>query len=301
MINNTDFAYFAGYIDGDGCFYIGKTTNKKTKRVRYQAMLVISSTNRNVLKYFVSIHGGSLRLADNRIKHPGQKPQYQMTIKNKKALEITKNIRLYLVEKAPQAYEFISFIEKPHDSTRDINIEFMQKLKHEFQFVYRVHKELFLKESYYEPTIEADFAYLAGFIDAECCLSVSSYRPKNGPNKTYKIYLACNNTKWPVFKWLVHRFGGSLQFVDRKKKNPAHHDQLQWRLSGNALSNILPSIHKYLIHKKPVCEELMKFYATTLSNGGARHTEKFRTNYATIIEERERIIHNIRNLNKKGI
>ena len=45
----------------------------------------------------------------------------------------------------------------------------------------------------------------------------------------------------------------------------------------------------------------MKFYQTTLKNGGARHTEEFRTSYAKIIEEREKIIHKVHQLNKKGI
>ena len=116
-----------------------------------------------------------------------------------------------------------------------------------------------------------------------------------------KIYLGCNNTKWPIFQWLVHRFGGSLHFVNRSEKNPAHRDQLQWKLSGRVLADILPIISKYLINKKLVCEQLIKFYATTLPNGGARHTETFRESYSKVIEERERIIHEVHRLNKKGI
>ena len=148
---------------------------------------------------------------------------------------------------------------------------------------------------------EIDYAYLAGLIDAECCLSIHHYKPKNKPNVVYKIHLSLNNTKRPIFQWLAERFGGNFQFIDRESKNPNHSDQLKWSLSGKALSKILPNIVKYLEYKKPVCEELIKFYATTLSNGGARHTEEFRESYSKIIEKRERIVHKVHQLNKKGI
>ena len=99
----------------------------------------------------------------------------------------------------------------------------------------------------------------------------------------------------------MQKFGGQLHFVDRMSKNDNHLNQLQWTLSGKALSKILPSINQYLRYKKPVCEELMKFYATTLKNGGARHTDTFRDSYAEILKIREQIVHEVHRLNKKGI
>lgn len=301
IIQNTDLAYAAGYIDGDGCFYIGKTTNKKTNRTRYQYMIIVSSTNRDVLEYFKNIYGGSVRLSNSRNKYPGQKPQYQYIIKGKNSLSLSQQIFPYLVEKVYQAEQFIKFIEIPIAEVRNNIINFMRSLKNEFHLVSEQRKSIILEESNrYIPT-EEDYAYLAGFIDAECCLAIHHYKPKNKPNDVFKIAISCNNTKWLPFEWLIQRFGGHLCFVDRKSKNINHHDQFQWKLTGKALSNILPHIYKYLIYKKPICEQLIKFYETTLKNGGARHTEKFRESYAKTIEIRNQIVHEVHRLNKKGI
>ena len=122
MITNTNLAYISGYIDGDGCFYIGKTTNKKTGRVRYQSMIVISSTNKETLKYFAKQYSGTYRMSDNRINYPGQKIQYQFIIKGKKALQFAKDILMYLVEKIYQAKRFIDFMEAEHNHTKDSHI-----------------------------------------------------------------------------------------------------------------------------------------------------------------------------------
>lgn len=296
---NTFFAYTAGYIDGDGCFYIGKYTDKKTGRIRYQSMLIISSTNRSILKEFSHNFGGSVRLSDNRLKHPGQRPQYQFIIKGKKALHLTKNIQPYLVEKAQEAENFCVSIDQ--SKIYDF-IEWSNRLRRLYKVTILCKKQLTdWGKNYPEIPSETDYAYLAGLIDAECCLSIQHYKPRNKPNVVYRIILSLNNTRRPIFQWIMERFGGRLHFIDRQSKNKKHSDQLMWNISGKALSKILPFITPYLHYKKPVCEELMNFYQTTLKNGGARHTEEFRISYAKIIEEREKIIHKVHQLNKKGI
>lgn len=49
-----ELAYLAGYVDGDGCFYIGKNINP----IKYRSALIISSTNKEVLNYFQKTFGG---------------------------------------------------------------------------------------------------------------------------------------------------------------------------------------------------------------------------------------------------
>lgn len=299
MIKNTDFAYIAGYIDGDGCFYVGKTTNKKTGRIRYQSMLVIASTNKFILHQFSSQFGGSVRLSDNRLKYPGQKPQYQFTIKGEKALSLIQSIQPYLVEKIKESENFCFFITQEN---KDDFIEQGKRLRTTGKVTINCPRQLTQwGKDYPQPISETDYAYLAGIIDAECCLSIQHYKPQNRPNRVYKIVLSINNTRRPIFQWLTERFGGNLHFIDRESKNKNHRNQLMWRISGKSLSKILPFIVPYLSYKKPVGEELIKFYQTTLPNGGARHTEQFRAYYAAIIKERDRIIHKVHKLNKKGI
>lgn len=301
MSTNTFFAYTAGYIDGDGCFYIGKYTNKKTDRIRYQSMLVISSTNKFILTEFFYNFGGSVRLCDNRLRHEGQKPQYQFIIKGKNAFNLVQNIQPYLIEKSEEARNFCASINLDPFCEYDF-IEWSKRLKNLYKVTILCKRQITEWSNKY-PVIpsETDYAYLAGLIDAECCLSIQHYKPKNKPNTVYRIILSLNNTKRPIFIWIMERFGGRLHFIDRKSKNIKHSDQLRWNISGKSLAKILPFITPHLHYKKQVCEELMKFYQTTLKNGGARHTEQFRTSYAKIIEDREKIIHTVHQLNKKGI
>lgn len=57
MFKNIDLAYAAGYVDGDGCFHIGRRGNK------FITHFVISSTNREVLLWFQERFQGSISFA----------------------------------------------------------------------------------------------------------------------------------------------------------------------------------------------------------------------------------------------
>lgn len=296
---NTIFAYTAGYIDGDGCFYIGKYTVKKTAKTKYQAAIIISSTNPIVLQFFVSIYGGTCFLADRRIKFPTQKNQYQFCVKGNKSIELINKISPYLIEKHEEAKNFVQFVTHDIDQ-KEICITRHKQIK-DMNLIYKSQRDYLIK---YRSTVipnEIDYAYLAGFIDAECCLSIQCYKPKNKPNSVFKIYLICNNTKEPVFQYLMERFGGHIGFVDRRSKNEKHRDQFMWRISGNALSKILPKILPYLKYKKPVCEQLVEFYKLTLPNGGDRQSISFKQRYASILQSKIDIVNKIHSLNLKGI
>lgn len=302
MITNTDFAYAAGYIDGDGCFNVRKEFLYKRISPKYTATLIISSTNKQILIWFQDNFGGSINSPKKTIVgRELHKTVFYYILCQKNAFDLSKKILPYLVEKHEECIRFIEFIETNNKTDKDIFIELIKSFKSSSNLVYKGLKKEFEQHKNTINPNQEDFAYLAGFIDAECCFAIQKYRAKSSPNYVYKIQLRCNNTKSPVFKWLLERFGGNINFIDRKTKNPNHRDQLVWLLGGKSLAKILNSVHPFLKHKKPVCDELIKFYATTLPNGGARHTEKFRTSYAEVIKEREAIVHKVHQLNKKGI
>ena len=291
-----DLAYTAGYMDGDGCFYLGKETSKKRLTPKYITKIAINSVNPKVLHYFKKLFGGGVRLIKEQ--HNNSKATYQFSANKVDSISMAQVIYPYLVEKKEECQILLNF---SNEKNKEEIVNKIRIIKDIGGLVSKYQKKDFEK---YRNTIEPtpqDFAYLAGFIDAECCFLIQKEKPKNKSNYVYKIVLACNNTKAPVFKWLLERFGGRINFIDRLTNQKGRKNQFQWRLTGKNLSKILEFVHPYLQYKKPVCEELMKFYATTLTNGGARHTEEFRTSYAKIIKERERIIHKVHQLNKKGI
>ncbi len=299
QILQTDYAYIAGYLDGDGCFYIGKETNKKRLSPKYVISIVITSVNKHTLMWFKYLFGGSVCMISEQ--HLNKKTLYQYSMKKRNILKTIQYIFPYLVEKKDECLTALRFITSENVQVKEACINKIKIIKDVSNLVSKYHKTEFEPyRSTIEPTKE-DFAYLAGFIDAECSLNIQKYKPKNKPNYVYKILLQCNNTKAPVFKWLLERFGGVIHFIDRRNHGKARKNQLTWRLSAKALSGIIDKIHPFLIHKKPVCEELMKFYATTLINGGARHTESFRIKYDAILKMREEIVDKVHKLNLKGI
>jgi hypothetical protein len=296
MITNTDFAYAAGYIDGDGCFYIRKYRSKHT------AHIYITSTDKTILDWFKANFGGSIRTPEQVM--PGR--EYQKTVhyycmSRIESLNLIEAIHPRLVEKAEEAKLFAAFAKSNDLENKHKYIDAMKTLKESTNLVYKDLINKFKAErNTIEPTIE-DWAYLAGFIDAECCFYISKYKQAHSLNYAYKISLSCNNSKAPIFRWLLQRFGGSIRFIDRHSKDPKQRDQFAWSISCAALAKILNKIHPFLKYKKPVCEQLMKFYETTVGVGVSRKTEAFRRAYAIIIKERERIVHEVHRLNKKGI
>lgn len=291
-----DLAYCAGYIDGDGCFYLGRQQSKKRLTIKYVVRIAINSVNPEVLYFFKKLFGGDVRLIKQQ--HDNSKSLYQFSVATKATILMAQAVYPFLVEKKEECQTILDFSNK---TNKDEVINQLRSFKDVANLISKYQKEEFEK---YRNTIQPsaqDYAYLAGFIDAECCFLIQKEKPKNKPNNVYKIVLACNNTKSPVFKWLLERFGGRINFIDRLNYQKGRKNQFQWRLTGKSLSKILGLVYPFLQHKKPVCEQLIKFYSTTLSNGGARHTEKFRTSYSEIIKIRESIIHEVHRLNKKGI
>lgn len=298
MIESTDFAYAAGYIDGDGCFHIRKQIIGTRKK--YTSRLLISSTARENLEWFKLKFKGVIRRQPNVKK--GYKIQYHFIFKEND-FESIKEISKFLIEKNIEFLIYKEFYQADSSEKKDLLIEKMNTTKHFSFLIEKSYKEEF--ESFkntVKPTIE-DFAYLAGFIDAECCLNIQKSFPKNRPNPTYKIQLQCNNTKFPCFKWLLERFGGQIHFIDRSHFIPACRNQMTWRLSSASLAPILDKIYPFLKHKKPVCEAMIKFYKTTIPLNGviSRNNPNFTEFYKPVLEERERIFHKIQSLNKKGI
>ena len=296
-IKKTEFAYMAGYIDGDGCFYIGKQKIKGRLTQKYVSSLTISSTNTLAFLDFHEIFGGSVRPVSKF--HKTWKKTYHYTTKKERSLQIAHHILPYLVERREECELMVKFINSHDARTKEKYIKEMNLLKKAANLAELKHLGFNTAKCTIIPT-EEDFSYLAGFIDAECNFGIHKYKPKDRPNYTYKIALTCVNSKYPTIEWAIKRFGGNIQFMSNKESSTRRRDMLQWQITGKALSKIIAKIHPYLKYKQPVCEELMKFYDTTLINGGARHTETFRSHYAKVLTIREEIVRNVHKLNSKG-
>jgi len=289
------FAYIAGYIDGDGCFYIQKESNP----IKYRAKLIISSTNQEPLYFFKENFGGHIRSMP--IYNKEWKDQYNWVMYGKYAFELINLSFTFFVERKKEAKFFIEFIL---NSSKPLKQELIIKMKEHRNFNKHITKEIFedIKNTDFKDNFSIDdAAYLAGFIDAECSLGIAKYKPKKGKNYTYKIVLQCNNTSPNIFYWFKEKLGGCVSFIHRNQKNPKHKNQIIWNLSANKLFPILEKIIPFLISKKEVCQKLIEFHQIRLPNGGDRQSKRFQETYDKLLVRREAIVDEVHKLNSKGV
>lgn len=298
-----NFRYIAGYIDGDGCFYVGKYI--KNSITIYEASIQILSVRKPVLDFFKSIYGGTIR---QKQKIGNHKLAYIWTIKGYKSLHLAENICSFLTDKFFVCQSFIDYIKsiKPNNfnqvsdsviNFREQQIKKIRKDRHMDNFVTNNFVQSLKTISKTITPVKEDFIYFAGLVDAEGCFRIKKWKPKSKPNNVYAICLEVGNTKIPILAWLVERFGGSVSFIPSKGKKKA---SATWSLSSRALFEILHELQPYLRSKKHICEKLIEFQSTIIPNGGDRHSELFQNLFSKTLARREAIVNEIHAFNSKG-
>lgn len=305
MKNKTTFSYLAGYLDGDGCFYAGKFLQKQNNIV-YEYSIQVLCVNKNVISYFTDTFGGAYRAKQKR---PKQKIPYVWSIKNKHCKEVAYKVQRFLVEKKELCDYFIQFCNSISESNyqypgkiliekREKLIEKIREIRHMNDFVTKENIKSLEEITDFIVPSEEDLAYMAGFIDAEGCFRIKKWKPRNKPNHVYAIHLEIGNTKFPIFPWLLKRFGGNVNF--HQPKNPKQKAVARWSLSAKSLYELIPKILPFLRTKKEVCTKLLEFQNTIIPNGGDRHSKEFHDLYTKVISQRELIVNEIHRLNSKG-
>lgn len=299
--------YIAGYIEGDGCFRCNITT-KKSGIIVYERSISITSVKKEVIYIFKRFFGGNV---SKKEAYQNKRKAYTWTIKGINAENLAKEIEKFLYSKHIQCRIFILFCEsirpnfwkKPSKQIINKRNFYLEEIRKEIHQQDLVTKEKImnlkkLKKSV-EPTI-SDFIYLSGLIDAEGCLRISSrFRTRNcKKEKVYNTVLEIGNSKFKIIEWLAKRFGGSLCFLEKKQSNRLAIGY--WAIHAKKLFPILTTIKSFLINKKSVCNELIKFQKTILPNGGDRHSKIFAKDFKRRILQREKIIKKVHKLNHKG-
>ena len=306
MNRQQQLTYLAGYIDGDGCFRANITTQKQGAIV-YERSITITSVKEEPIVFFKNLVGG---YTSTDQKEGNRKRIYVWTVKNNEALNTAKEILPFLVLKHDLCRFFIKYCEnifpkktqKLHISILEIRNDLLKKMKNEIHCVGLIEKYLIedikTNGKIIEPT-EEDFIYLAGLIDSEGCFRISKRFRKSTNIWIYNTCLEIGNTRIGIIKWLYERFGGSLTYIHSRKIN--RKNSCTWSCHSQILYSILIKVVDYLINKKDVCNELIKFQKTILKNGGDRHSASHKETYKAICQEREFIVERVHMLNHKGI
>lgn len=132
-MNDTDLAYIAGFVDGEG--YIGITKASRTNEpygfTTYCLKVIVTNTNNEILILLKDNFNGNIYPVT---VHEIHKPIYKWFVNAGQALQFIKSIYPYLRIKKPQA---------------DIAIEYSENIT--FRPSFRTSKsELELRESYYQ-------------------------------------------------------------------------------------------------------------------------------------------------------
>lgn len=304
MNTHQQLIYLAGYIDGDGCFR-ANITKQKSGQLVYERSITITSVKQEPIIFFKELVGGFISTDQ---KKGNARRIYIWTVKNGDAINTAQKILPFLVLKKKFCEFFITYCESifpcqriPKDR-RTLRNDLIQSMRNEMHSEGEITQSLIanLKETgkTLEPT-EQDFIYLAGLIDAEGCFRVSKRFRKSTNIWIYNTCLEIGNTRIELIKWIYERFGGSITYIHSKREN--RRNSAIWSCNAQILYPILEKVVDYLINKREVCEELIKFQNTILKNGGDRHSSSFKEKYALVCREREVIIERIHKLNRKGL
>lgn len=113
MIEENDYAYAAGLIDGEGCIYIHKYNSpKESKNPWYSLRVSVGMTNFDVINYLKDTFGGNVSYSKGNKKNRTRN-QARWIISSKDATIFLKKIKKYLICKYKEAELGIKFGELP--------------------------------------------------------------------------------------------------------------------------------------------------------------------------------------------
>ncbi len=103
MLKNTDWAYIAGIIDGEGCIGIRKNVPELG---RFKAVVTVANSNKLLIDYLYSLFGGSCNEYQDKRKYKSgryRKPVWFWRIGDKQAELFLRQVYPYLLIKKPNA------------------------------------------------------------------------------------------------------------------------------------------------------------------------------------------------------
>lgn len=285
-MKTTDFAYAAGYIDGDGCFSIANNLTYS---------LSITTIHIENAQWFNERFEGTFSRRDPRDETRKEVFTFRF---NMKGLKVLPEIERFLVEKKQECELFKKCSDVFMRKDKEFFYHEMKRLKYDSNLILKSMKEEVSNiEQSIEPT-EEDFSYLAGFIDAECSLDILRRMQPRGGQYSYVGQIQCNNTKIPFFRWAAERFGGNFYFVNNSKYSNRR-NQMIWRLRGKSCYPILEKVYPFLNHKKQICNEILRLQKTEFlrKDCPSPNHPRFMEYFEPMRQEKETIYQSVCHLN----
>lgn len=146
---------------------------------------------------------------------------------------------------------------------------------------------------------EVEKAYLAGLVDGEGCISITSSSTPNKKSCSFSVSLSVSNTDIELLNHIVAITGiGKITLSSRSRKSrelfPQWKPVYLWRVFAVEMRLLLPIILPYLVGKRQRAQLVTEFFALTKGQGYGSHLsapEKY---------VRDQILAELKELNRRG-
>lgn len=142
------------------------------------------------------------------------------------------------------------------------------------------------------------WAYLAGLLDADGCISVNARTDAHTGRRSYASRVFVANADKALMNWLVAEFDGNINLSNQNA--PAHHRTMyRWIVYGLQSGPILEAVLPYLRVKARQAELALRFIETLqppIANGGVRVAKLSKDT----IKLREHIVLQLKRMNRRG-
>ena len=250
-----ELSYLAGFFDGEGCITIAHS--QRGIYGTYQLCILVGQKDKAPLIDFQNRFGGAIGKPNST---------FHWVIHDKKALLFLETMLPYLRYKKQQAEIGIKFIKGCIGTNKKlprIEIKRREDLYWNLKEIKKRDIEFTKKEFEKIETMDKymlELSYLAGFLDAEGCITVISRRPnvrqKSG-SYVLKIVIT-QKSKAPLVDF-QNRFGGTINKLGKLRTG------FQWCVHHKNAAIMLESILPYLKYKKEQAELGIEFIKKSIS------------------------------------
>lgn len=140
-----------------------------------------------------------------------------------------------------------------------------------------------------------DLAYAAGFFDGEGSIMILPGLRTAKSNTHPRLLVSLAQVDRVCLDWLVEKFGGKIRVRQKQAKGNCR-VALEWYLCGVNAADFLRRVRPYLVLKAHRADLAMEFRKTVQRKGGIRVPVA-----AEVVEQRERLRLQMKELNRRGV
>lgn len=270
LLTNEDCAYIAGFLDGDGSIFVSCHPN------RFKLRVAFASTDKNVIIFIrdtLILVGESKAVMRRRTKFskPSTRDEYLLDYCGDAAKKISKCLVAFLVVKKKNAIVARNFPVSDQNYTLPKEDKELQEMLHLKMKMLNQNSHNIIIVCNDKTLVAEELAWLAGFFDAEGCVSIIKFKRKNGVG--YRLKVSVSNTNRSVLEYIISKFASGGKIADHKDLRGNRKENHEFYIYGNSAKDFLKFILPYLIVKKEQAVYALAFPISERGSAGRTRLE----------------------------